>query len=297
MTAHISVPALGTGDLPATLSSAALRGVLRGELGFKGVVVSDSLDMGAITKGAGAGEAAVRSVLAGCDVLLTGKGDYEAVHAALMEAVHSGRLPEEILDRSVRRIRALKGRLTVKPLRGSAEDLARRIADASVTLYRNRDGLIPLAPEEGRRVLIVSFRHPKFDKAWAGFISEVRKSEPHVKTITVDAGDPDDVRESAAASDLLIVGTFQWGGGVRDSQKKILKALRDSRKPLIQISLLNPYEVRDYPENRTVLLTYGPTRWALAAAVRVIYGRSIPRGRPPVTLDAPSGDMLPSEKQ
>lgn len=98
-------------DNPASLSHRVVTGLLREEMGYEGVVCTDDLTMGAISNTYGMGEAAVRAVEAGCDLLLVchGADNLAEAHAALVEAVDSGRIPEERLDESVRRILALKG--------------------------------------------------------------------------------------------------------------------------------------------------------------------------------------------
>lgn len=97
-------------DKPATLSSEVVTGLLREELGFDGVVFTDDLTMGAITQSYGLGEAAVLAVEAGCDVLLVchEAGSVDQVYTALLDAVDTGRITEDRLDQSVRRILTLK---------------------------------------------------------------------------------------------------------------------------------------------------------------------------------------------
>ncbi|WP_066365076.1 glycoside hydrolase family 3 protein [Herbidospora mongoliensis] len=111
MTAHVAVPAL-TGSTPATLSPAALTTLLRGELGYDGVVISDALDMHAITKSVGLGGGAVLSLKAGADLLCLGAiptyEDTEAVIAAIVTAVRQGDLPVERLEEAVSRAQRLR---------------------------------------------------------------------------------------------------------------------------------------------------------------------------------------------
>jgi beta-glucosidase-like glycosyl hydrolase/CubicO group peptidase (beta-lactamase class C family) len=110
MTAHLALPCLNDpDDTPATLSSRVMEEILRDSLGFTGLVVTDALDMGALVGRYGAGETAVRALLAGSDMLLMPSHLTEAVDA-VVRAVQSGRLPEERLDRSVRRVLELKRR-------------------------------------------------------------------------------------------------------------------------------------------------------------------------------------------
>lgn len=107
MAAHIAAPAVTGNDIPASLSPVILTEKLRGELGFDGVVITDALEMGAITRAFGSGEAAVRAFEAGSDLLLCPL-DYCAAFDAVVEAVGSGRIPEERLEASLERIARLR---------------------------------------------------------------------------------------------------------------------------------------------------------------------------------------------
>ena len=107
MAAHVAAPDVTGGDLPATLSRTLLTDKLRGELGFSGVIITDALEMGAITRRFGSGEAAVRALEAGADYLLCPL-DYCAAFDAVVAAVESGRISEARIDDSLRRVRALR---------------------------------------------------------------------------------------------------------------------------------------------------------------------------------------------
>ena len=107
MTAHIAVPNVTGSDLPATMQEAVIEGVLRRQLGFEGVVMTDSMDMGAVTQVCPAGEAAVRAVLAGCDIIL-GPEKYQEAFDSVLEAAEMGDIPMERIDESVLRILLLK---------------------------------------------------------------------------------------------------------------------------------------------------------------------------------------------
>lgn len=133
MTGHLRIPAV-TGDMPATLSPAAIDGLLRGALGYDGLVVTDALDMGAAGGAYGIPEAAVRAVLAGADLLCLGSKEYEdsvrAVREHMVAAVREGRLPAERLERAAGRVRALRAWLaaagTARVDRAAGQDAARR---------------------------------------------------------------------------------------------------------------------------------------------------------------------------
>lgn len=109
MTAHIAAPKVTGNDLPATLSSVILQDKLRGELGFKGIIVTDAMDMGAITTQFGNAEAAIKSIQAGVDVVLCSK-DFTQVFDAVVNAVEKGDIKETRIDESVKRILELKAK-------------------------------------------------------------------------------------------------------------------------------------------------------------------------------------------
>jgi len=109
MTAHIAAPKVTGDDLPATLSSVILQDKLRGELGFKGIIVTDAMDMGAITTQFGNAEAAIKSIQAGVDVVLCSK-DFTQVFDAVVNAVEKGDIKETRIDESVKRILELKAK-------------------------------------------------------------------------------------------------------------------------------------------------------------------------------------------
>src|SRR5580700_8234259 len=168
MTAHLNVPALEPDpNTPATLSSNVLTGLLRQQLGFEGLVVTDAMDMGGITVRFAPGDAAVRAFLAGADALLmppVPDGAYEA----LLAAVHSGQISQERLDASVRRILEAKARLGLQKNRlvdvGALNEKFGRVAwqaesqeisDRGITLLRDTPHRLPLDGTKPARALLV----------------------------------------------------------------------------------------------------------------------------------------------
>ena len=161
MTAHIALPALNDGlELPATLSPCILKGLLRDELGFTGVIVSDALDMGAIQQGPGLVVDAIAAAAAGVDLLMLTDSGYmlTIVHAAVAQAARRGLLPEAAVHDAARRILALKNWVSNREqpdlnVVQCAEHmaLAYEIGARSVTLVRDSAGLLPLhlSPEAG----------------------------------------------------------------------------------------------------------------------------------------------------
>ena len=156
MSAHIAVPALDDPGIPATLSPKILTGILRDELGFKGIVVTDALEMGGIVQGFPGGQASVMALEAGSDVLLMPQDGESAINA-VEAAVKSGKLTQKRIEESVMRILTAKAHLglaskklvdleeihnVVNSIESNA--VAQRISDRAVTLVRNENDLVPL---------------------------------------------------------------------------------------------------------------------------------------------------------
>src|SRR5580700_7678173 len=185
MTAHIAVPALAPPDLPATLSPAILTDLLRKQLGFTGLVVTDALEMGGIAKGYSAGEASVRALEAGADTLLMPADPDQAINA-VMAAIASGRLTRLRIETSVLKILAAKEKVGLDRKRfvdleaigdvidsPEANEKAQEIADHAVTLVRNGGNLIPLASPE--KTCYVVLPESRFSAEGQVFIQQVRK--------------------------------------------------------------------------------------------------------------------------
>jgi len=107
MTAHIATPNVTGSDIPATMSSVILQDKLRGELGYQNIIITDAMEMGAITKQYTNGEAAVGTLLAGADIVL-GPQNFVEAFDAVVKAVENGRLSEQRINQSVRRVLKLK---------------------------------------------------------------------------------------------------------------------------------------------------------------------------------------------
>ena len=171
MTAHIAVPALSPPGIPSTLSPAILTDLLRKDLGFKGIVVTDALEMAGIVKDFSTGDAAVRALEAGADVLLM-PTDPDAVVKAVTAAVQSGRLTRQRIQESVIKVLAAKERVGLDRKRfvdlegisdivdsPEANEKAQEIADHAVTLVRNSGSMIPLAaPDKACYVVMTESR-------------------------------------------------------------------------------------------------------------------------------------------
>lgn len=294
MTAHIATPALTGDDLPATLSANVLGGVLRGELGFDGLVLTDELEMDAIDQRYGVGHAAVMAISAGADMVLVPWRPEKIVevHDALRSAARSGLLPRERLDQAVRRILAVKARRGVfeaLPPRGerlaalgSQRELAQRIAQSGVTLLRQSKGF-PIA--RTRRVGVVT---PEATLADA-LRSRVDRLEALVVPAFPEAGTRDSLkmkaRALAARSEVVVVGV------VNSRQLELVTIAALTGRPVLVVVMGAPYLAAQVHEAGTsVMLVYSYRPEATAAAAAALLGEEGTPGRLPVALPgAPFG--------
>jgi beta-N-acetylhexosaminidase len=308
MTAHIAVPALAPADVPATLSPAILTTLLRGELGFKGIVVTDALEMGGIAQGYSSGEAAVLALEAGADALVM-PPDPEAAVKAILAAVQSGRLTRARIDESVARLLAAKERMGLD--RRATVDLeaigdqidapedqerAQDIANRAVTLVKNdlNNGaaLIPLRAPAKTCFLTLAESH--YSNEGLEFAQEVRRREKNATVIQLDASLPAaslDAAvqktagcESVAVAAFASVAAFRGDVALGGDFPRMLDALFATGKPVALIALGNPYLVRSFPKASAFLLTFSTVPPSEAAAVQALFGESPIRGHTPVTI-------------
>jgi beta-N-acetylhexosaminidase len=298
MPAHMVFPALGAPpSTPVTLSSAVIEGFLRGRLGFKGLVFSDSLDMGAILNVYGSSESAVLTLLAGNDVLLIGKGDYPAAFAAVVDAVKSGRIPRARVEASVARILEAKRRLglfspkTPRPLDAEAlardRALAQRAADESVTLVRN-DGMLPLKLTPAQTLSLVLFHSARYADEAARFAAAVAKRHPRIEVfdfpVSPSTGAVAGALARTRAAGAVVVGTYQYGAPMAAAQAGLIRGLIAGPAPVVAVSLMNPYDLALSSGARAAVCAYGMTDSSLEAVARLLFGEIAPRGRLPVAI-------------
>jgi beta-N-acetylhexosaminidase len=303
MSAHVALPAVtGREDVPSTLSRAVMTGLLRRELGFEGVTISDALDMGAVAEPDRVADV-VAAIRAGVDLLLTA-ADPEALvrmEAALVEGAEAGMLDADELvatERRVGTLRAWLGSAGATPDLGvvaGAEHraLAAELATRSITLVRDPGGLMPVADgDHPRRVLAVMPRPTDLTPADTsstvapGLAAALRRYHADVDEVVVDP-EPDDaaiaaVRDRARGADLAVVGTID-AHRLR-SQLALLDAIARTGTPTIAAALRGPWDIDAYPAWVTALATYSILPGSLEALAAVLAGQAAPPGRSPVAL-------------
>ena len=302
MSAHIAFPAYDHGTtLPATLSPTLIRGLLRDELGFGGVVISDALDMGAIAQGPDLVIDALASALAGVDLLLL-KSDYsitQNVYSGLLHAARRSLLDPSDVLRSGMRIMELKDWLSQQsqpPLEviGSSahQALACEIAARSITLVRDEANLLPLKLAPTARVAVVVPQTVDLTPADTSSYVTCRLCESvrslHAATDEfVVAADPtsseiDGLSQRLAAYDLVIVGTIN--AVAQPGQAALVNAILAGGVPTIVVALRMPYDLTEYPSAPTYICTYSILDPAIDTLAQALWGHIPFGGRLPVSI-------------
>nr|WP_307110461.1 glycoside hydrolase family 3 protein [Streptomyces demainii] len=322
MTAHLLFPALDPADDPATLSRPILTGVLREQLGYDGVVVTDSLGMQGVRKKYGDGRVPVLALRAGVDQLLN-PPDLALAFQGVREAVRAGELSEDRIDRSLWRVLELKARRglfddpytsdrAVNRTVGTREHRATadRIAERTTTLITNRGGLLPLSPDRHRELLVVGVDAPAPSgtggpptAVLARALSGLGFRAEALPTGTAASPGPSAERIAAAVAaargrDAVVVATYDIVAG--STQRTLVARLVATGVPVVHLALRNPYDIARLGGRGTApgasLATYCWTDVELRAAARVIAGRTAPRGKLPVAVrdaDHPSRVLYP----
>jgi beta-N-acetylhexosaminidase len=278
MTAHIRVPSLAeNGSVPATMSHRVLADVLRGDLRFDGVIISDEIRMKASRGRIGAPEAAIRSVVAGADMIVVASfpRERDAIFEALLAARTSGRLSEERVRGALRRILRLKYRIAhdaPPPAPRSDASVLREIAARAVTLTGNANCIVPLAAEQlDARLLYVGPRSA---------ISDVLRNVTRVAWGGERAGDTEQRVADALRADPRVIVFAADTPHDLDLARRV--RLRVPRTPLILLWSGDPYALRDGPPADAFILTYGRHPEAVRTAMRVLTGEAPAEGRLPV---------------
>ena len=307
MSAHISVPSLNGGERePSTLSHEVLTEILREELGFRGIVFTDAMDMSAVARQFRSGEAAVRALEAGADVILMPASVSGAIEG-IVEAVRSGRLTEDRVDLSVMRVLETKEDAGLHEDRYVSleeipktvgipehEEVADQIARKSITLLKNGNDLLPLAGTRSARVMSVSYRRSSDVLAGRYFNRAMRETYPRLRAIEVDGDTSDDryqeLRRLAREQAFVVVGTYVTSVNVSGSFTlpeelvEFVRYLGQIGVPHTVVSFGNPYLVADFPDVRSYLLAWSGSEASQRAAAAAMLGHAPIAGRIPTRI-------------
>src|SRR6266576_3053601 len=306
MTGHLNVPALEPDpNTPATLSHSILSDLLRKQLGYQGLIVTDAMDMGGITVRYAPGEAAVRAVVAGADALLMPPVP-DAAFEALQAAVKSGRISKERLDASVRRILQAKARLGLNTSRlvdtnainknfGSAawQKEAQEISDRGVTLQRDGQHRLPLDGTKPARALLLAFYADPEPYPGEDLERELRSRFDSVTTLRADTRfanastlklPPPDSYDVAILALFVRVSDRKGNVDVPAEQTALADQIYKMGKPVVTLAFGSPYLIEGFPQAETWLGAFGISDVAQISMARALFGEIPVHGHLPVTI-------------
>lgn len=308
MIGHLSVPAFESKEkLPSSLSYNIITKLLKEELGFKGLIITDALDMKAVTNYYSDSEAVLNAFTAGNDILLM-PPDIKSGIRALYDAVKSGRISEERLNESVRKILAAKRWLKLESKKitnleslserikiKKHQDLAKEIAEKSVTIVKMDETIFPINPKSFSKVFVINLTNRK--NSGEDFFSSLIKEKFSVID-NVSLNSRSEISEyksafnSATNSDLIIIALYYSlrvnGNGndklISDSQVDLIKKYLKLNKKVIMISFENPYLLSFFPEAEDYICTFSDTKVSQQAALDLLIGSIQPNGKLPVSI-------------
>ncbi len=306
MIGHPTFPRLtDSQNIPATISPRIVRDVLRNQMGYDGVVVTDDMEMRAITETVGTERGVVLALKAGNDLACVSHRHDRQIGAldAMRAAVASGELPAETVRQAVERVLRLKmRRLSWESLEGermplsAGADERQRLAERgyarSVTLVRDDRRLLPLRLSPQQRALVLyplqeSLTGAEDNRFPEGFMAaSIRRRHSTTEALPVSLRPDFDERKRllshAEAVDLVVVATMN--ANLFPEQAELVKQLLQVGREVIGIAVRNPYDLLVFPNLSTYLATYEYTPGALEAAAGVLFGEIAPIGHLPVSL-------------
>lgn len=306
MPGHLAVPAFEPdANMPATLSKSILTGLLRDEMKFRGLIITDAMDMGGVTSLFPPGEAAARSIEAGADVLLMPPVP-DAAMKGLEDAVASGRISEARIDDSVRRILAAKARLGLDKNRFADvarineklalpgyDSEAQSIADRGVTLLRNSQNVVPFDSTRPLRVLLVSLSADPDPYPGETLEPEIRWRVDSLRALRADTQyfgvsqlklPPPDWYDVAIAALFVRVADRKGNVGLPDDERDLVNQLIATGKPTAVVAFGSPYLIERFPNVATWISEFSTNDVAQKAAARALFGQVPFAGKIPVTV-------------
>lgn len=306
MTAHLAAPALEPKEIPATVSRLVLTNLLRKEMGFDGLITTDAMDMYGLSKQFSPGEAAVRAIEAGADVLLI-PPDPERAIRGVVQAVESGRISPARLRASVEKVLRAKVRLGLDKDRfvnienlidgvdvAEAAASAQRTADRAITLVRDERDLFPAKQPD--RACVFVLQENRWSTQGRKFVEEVKVRGPRTLAMVVDASLPDNalaaIAENASACGAVYVAAYAAPSAFRGDAAlmlsppltKFVEALLAGPAPVGLISFGNPYLLRGFPNAPSYVATFTTAPTGEIAMAKALFGEIRFQGRLPVSI-------------
>lgn len=331
MSAHIAVPIIGEEEhRPATLSHNIMHTLLREEMGFSGLIVTDALEMRSITRNYESNDAAVMAVEAGNDMILL-PPEVDVAFESILEAVQRGRVSEERIDQSVRNILLMKYWMGLHEERfinvpghrsvvanNEHRELSREVARKSITLIRNDDNLLPIRTEVDKNLLIIiitdrighqvtvnrSGSSETTEPIGSYFTRLMRARYDNVDVVRLDPRsnqiEYDSLMTKVSRADIVIGSTHVHARShlevlaIPEEMREALVNISKSQTPFVLVSFGDPYFIKNVPDVNAYLCAYSSAEASTEAVVETIVGVNNPTGKLPITIPdiAPFGTGL-----
>lgn len=301
MSAHIAYPNISENiGRPSTLDESILNRILVDSLSFDGLIVTDGLEMSGITDHYSPGEAVVLSLLAGADMMLISPDELTAI-ADVEKAVEIGRLSEERIDRSVRKMLKLKkdrglferNRVDIEALNTllntpDYQAIADKIARNSVTVLKNEGNVLPLTDSKYPKVFVLTVADDRSGNTGSSLAREMQKYHSDVTHYTLDRRtgkeEKEKILDAAKKADLVIIGSFimvrsHQSIQLPEEQRNVVRQVLNLRSPSILMAFGNPYVVQDLPNVDSHILAWSSDYNQVKQTVPALFGASEVRGR------------------
>lgn len=307
MIAHLSLPAIDNESfVPASLSRSIVKGILIDELNYKGLIVTDALNMAGVVKHFSASDVALRCVNAGVDLILMPQGESETI-SAIENAVNNGSVSESRIDESARKILEAKSWLKLNENKFAEVDkipsvvnssdairISQKIADESITLVKNDDGIIPFNNVSEKRCLIVSLNNGNERANSDYFLSEYGAKNGFKESayfdLTGEIEIKNDIITNAENFDVIVIPIYakvkiKTGTvGLPNSQLDLINSLVSMGKKVVVISFGNPYLIQGFPGVTSYVCAYADAETSINAVVSALSGTIKFKGKLPVTI-------------
>ena len=307
MTAHLRIPALDpTPDLPATLSYPILTDLLRKEMGFNGLIVTDSMGMGGVTTLYSPEDAACKAVKAGVDMLLLPPTPKEVIQSLIL-AVRNGDIQESRIDESVKRILEAKARLGIHQKKlVDVEALDRKIGakgslvqaektfESSITLVKNEGDIVPLSAGFQKIAVFSLSSDPGGYFAGRAFVRAMKRRVPLAIEFYAEASTGGEfiaeAVETTREADVVVIGLFsrvsarKGNVGLDLKHIQLINELADGHQRVVVVSFGSPYFLRNFKDVDSYLCAYRYADESQLSAVKALFGEIDIVGKLPVSI-------------
>lgn len=308
MTAHIAFPKISKEPgIPGTLDRTILSEILTDSLSFDGLVVTDGLEMSGISSKYSAGQAVVKALHAGADIMLISPDIFTAINEVIA-AVQSGEITEERIDISFRKFLLWKMEYGLFDSENQVdldklddiiashenEAVARKVARESITILENKNSIVPIDPNRFRSILVVGVADDSEGTTGSNFVGDLRDFHPDVSFYAYDerssTTDEQLIIQKARDVDLVIVGSFinfKTGSFIHYSKRQLnfLRKLLRVKKPSVHVAFGNPYVLKELPGMDVHMVGWDNTRNQTAAAAHALFGAHDVTGK--LTINIP----------